>query len=196
MTETTDTLLAPDRPVDAAAAAVVSDLLTEATAVADAGIRPFSYHASDEDLADLRRRIEAVRWPEKELVDDQSQGVQLATMQALAAYWLNDYDWRRCEARLNALPELHHRDRRARHPLHPRPLQARGRPAADRHPRLAGLGRRAAEDRRPLTDPTAHGGTAADAFHLVIPSLPGYGFSGKPTATGWDPTASPAPGSC
>ena len=84
MTETTDTTLAPDRPVNSAAA-VVSDLLTEATAVADAGIKPFSFHASDEDLADMRRRIEATRWPEKELVDDQSQGVQLATIQALAA---------------------------------------------------------------------------------------------------------------
>ena len=90
----------------------------------DASIRPFSFHASDEDLADLKRRIRADRWPERELVDDGTQGVQLALMQKLADYWATDYDWRRCEARLNALPQLHHRDRRAGHPFHPRSLEA------------------------------------------------------------------------
>ena len=116
-------------------------------------IRPFTVEIPEADLEDLRARIAATRWPEKETVEDDSQGVQLATMQDLARYWATEYDWRKCEARLNALPELHHRDRRAGHPLHPRSLQARGRAAARRLPRLAGLDRRAAEDHRPAHRP-------------------------------------------
>ena len=117
----------------------------------------------------------------------QSQGVQLATMQKLARYWATDYDWRKCEARLNALPQVRHRDRRRRHPFHPR---------RSKHPNALpmiithGWPGSIIEQLKiidPLTNPTAYGGTAADAFDVVIPSLPGYGFSGKPTATGWDP---------
>ena len=98
----------------------------------DTTIRPFTIEIPEAELEDLRARIAATRWPEKELVEDRSQGVQLATMQALARYWETEYDWRKCEARLNALPAVHHRDRRAGHPLRPRALQARGRAAADR----------------------------------------------------------------
>ena len=153
----------------------------------DTAIRPFTFEAPEADLEDLRARIAATRWPEKETVEDDSQGVPLAMMQELARYWLTEYDWRKCEARLNSAAALHHRDRRAGHPLHPRAFEARGRVADRRLPRLAGIGRRAVEAHRPLTDPTAHGASASDAFHVVIPSMPGYGFSGKPTGTGWDP---------
>jgi pimeloyl-ACP methyl ester carboxylesterase len=189
MTETIDTTLAPDAPVvtdDPAAAAAVSQLLEDATAAADAGIRPFSYHATDEELADMRRRIEAVRWPDREVVDDQSQGVQLATIQALAQYWLNDYDWRRCEARINAFPNfITEIDGLDIHFIHVRSRHENALPMIVTH----GWPGSVVEQLKivgPLTDPTAHGGTEADAFHLVIPSMPGYGFSGKPTATGWD----------
>ena len=111
-------------------------------------VRPFQFKASDAELDELRRRIRATRWPEREPVRDQSQGVQLATMQKLAQYWGTEYDWRKVEARLNALPQVPHRDRRARHPLHPRALATCERPAADHHSRLARLDRRAAEDHR------------------------------------------------
>ena len=115
----------------------------------DTTIRPFTVEIPEAELEDLRARIAATRWPEKETVEDDSQGVPLALMQDLARYWATEYDWRKCEARLNAVPQLHHRDRRAGHPLHPRPLQARGRAAAGRLPRLARLDRRAAEAHRP-----------------------------------------------
>ena len=190
MTETTDTTLAPVTPAvtdDPAAAAAVSQLLEEATAAADAGIRPFSYHATDEELADMRRRIEAVRWPEKELVDDQSQGVQLATMQALADYWLNQYDWRRCEARINSFPNFTTDiDGLEIHFIHVRSKHENALPLIVTH----GWPGSVVEQLKivePLTDPTAHGGTEADAFHLLIPHMAGYGFSGKPAAPGWDP---------
>ena len=111
-------------------------------------IRPFKVNIPEAELADLRRRIDATRWPDRETVTDESQGVQLATIQKLARYWATDYDWRKVEARLNALPAVHHRDRRARHPLHPRPLEARERAAAHRHARMARLDHRAAEDHR------------------------------------------------
>ena len=114
----------------------------------DTTIRPFTIEIPEAELEDLRARIAATRWPEKEGVEDASQGVQLATMQAIARYWATEYDWRKCEARLNAVPALHHRDRRAGHPLRPRSLQARGRAAADRLPRMARLVHRADEDRR------------------------------------------------
>ena len=119
--------------------------MTETTQVA---IRPFSYTASEEALADLRRRVAATRWPDKEIVADESQGVQLATMQELARYWATEYDWRKVEARLNALAAVHHRDRRGRHSLHPRALEASERAAGHRHARLARLDHRAAEDHR------------------------------------------------
>ncbi|HEX6540195.1 MAG TPA: epoxide hydrolase [Ktedonobacterales bacterium] len=151
-------------------------------------VRPFSFTASDEALADLRRRINATQWPEGETVTDASQGVQLATMRELARYWATDYDWRKVEARLNALPQfmteidgldIHFIHVRSRHdgalPL----IVTHGWPGSVIE-QLKIIG--------PLTDPTAYGGSASDAFHLVIPSLPGYGFSGKPTTTGWDPT--------
>ena len=151
-----------------------------------ADVRPFQVEIPEEELAELRRRIEATRWPSEELVADRSQGVQLATMQALARHWTADYDWRKCEARLNALPqftteidgvEIHFIHVRSRHedalPL----IMTHGWPGSVVE-LLDTVG--------PLTDPTAHGGTPEDAFHLVLPSLPGYGFSGEPTELGWD----------
>jgi pimeloyl-ACP methyl ester carboxylesterase len=150
-------------------------------------IRPFKVHFSDEALADLKRRIAATRWPEKETVADQTQGVQLATMQKLARYWGADYDWRKCEARLNALPQFVTTiDGLDIHFIHVRSKLPNALPMLVTH----GWPGSVVEQLKivdPLTNPTAHGGTAADAFDLVIPSMPGYGFSGKPTATGWDP---------
>jgi pimeloyl-ACP methyl ester carboxylesterase len=150
-------------------------------------IRPFSFTASDEALADLRRRVAATIWPERETVTDQSQGVQLTTMRELARYWATEYDWRKVEARLHALPQfLTEIDGLDLHFLHVRSKHDGALPLIVTHgwpgsviEQLKIIG--------PLTDPTAHGGSAEDAFHLVIPSLPGYGFSGKPTTTGWDP---------
>lgn len=152
-----------------------------------AAIRPFEFRASDADLADLRRRIESTRWPDRETVDDSTQGTQLATIQKLARHWATQYDWRRMEAALNAVPnfittidglDFHFLHVRSKHddalPL----LLAHGWPGSIIE-RMKVIG--------PLTDPTAHGGEASDAFHLVIPSLPGFGFSGKPAATGWNP---------
>jgi pimeloyl-ACP methyl ester carboxylesterase len=150
-------------------------------------IRPFSYRASDEDLADLKRRIEATRWPDKETVDDDSQGVQLATMRKLADYWANDYDWRRCEERLNALPNfITEIDGLDIHFIHARSKHDNALPIVITH----GWPGSIVEQLKiiePLTDPTAHGGTAEDAFHVVVPSMPGYGFSGRPTHPGWNP---------
>ena len=151
------------------------------TGAEDSTIRPFHFEVPEDELDDLRRRIAATRWPEKETVDDLSQGVQLAAIQALARYWETEYDWA-AGGEAERLAAVHDRDRRARHPLHPRQVAARGRAAADHHARLARLDRRDAELIGPLTDPTAHGGGAEDAFHVVIPSMPGYGFSGKPTS--------------
>jgi len=151
------------------------------------GIRPFSFHARDGDLADLRRRIAATRWPERELVDDDTQGVQLATMQKLARYWQSDYDWRRCEARLNALPNFTTTiDGLDIHFIHVRSRHENALPVIVTH----GWPGSIVEQLKivdPLVNPTAHGGSAADAFHVVIPSMPGYGFSGKPTVPGWGP---------
>jgi pimeloyl-ACP methyl ester carboxylesterase len=160
----------------------MSQLITEATA-----IRELQVGFSDADLDDLRRRIKATRWPERETVDDDSQGVPLTLMQDLARYWATDYDWRTCEAKLDALPnfvteidglDIHFIHARSRHedalPL----IVTHGWPGSIIE-QLKIIG--------PLTDPTAHGASASDAFHLVIPSLPGHGLSAKPTATGWDP---------
>jgi pimeloyl-ACP methyl ester carboxylesterase len=151
-------------------------------------VHPFSFTASDEALADLRRRVEAMKWPEKETVSDQSQGVQLATMQALARYWATEYDWRKVEARLHALPQFTTEiDGLDIHFIHVRSKHDGALPLIVTHgwpgsiiEQLKIIG--------PLTDPTGHGASAEDAFHLVIPSLPGHGFSGKPTMTGWDPS--------
>src|SRR5919109_598492 len=154
---------------------------------AGATIRPFHVHVPEAELAELRRRINATRWPDRETVADQSQGVQLATIQKPARYWATDYDWRQVEAKLNAVPQfIAEIDGLDIHCIHVRsehdgalPLTVpRGWPGS------------AIEQLKiiaPLVNPTAHGASASDAFHLVIPSLPGYGFSGKPTATGWDP---------
>src|SRR6266542_2876426 len=156
------------------------------TVVTANDIRPFHVDVPQEELDDLRRRIGATNWPEKETVPDESQGVPLAMIQKLARYWMTDYDWRTCEAKLNALPQfLTEIDGLDIH-FHSRSVEARGRVAADRQSRMAGLDHRAAEDHR-LTDPTAYGASATDAFDVVIPSMPGYGFSGKPTSTGWGP---------
>jgi len=150
-------------------------------------IRPFHASFSDEELAELRRRVKATRWPERETVADASQGVQLATMQKLARYWVTDYDWRKVEAKLNALPEfITTIDGLDIHFIHVRSKHANALPLIVTH----GWPGSIIEQLKiidPLTNPTAHGGSASEAFHLVIPSIPGYGFSGKPTTTGWDP---------
>jgi hypothetical protein len=164
------------------------------TTMTDLTIRPFEVHVPDEDLADLRRRTAATRWPGKELVADRAQGVQLATIQELARYWTTGYDWRACEARLNALPQFKTEiDGLVIHFIHVKSPRENALPLIITHgwpgsviEMLGVVG--------PLTDPTAHGGSAGDAFDLVIPSLPGYGFSAEPAEVGWDPGASRAPG--
>src|SRR3954470_463112 len=149
-------------------------------------IRPFHVELPEEHLVELRRRIAATRWTSRELVTDRSQGVQLATMQALAGYWATEYDWRRCEARLNALPNfITEIDGLDIHFIHVRSEHEEALPLLVCH----GWPGSVIEQLKlidPLTNPTAHGASAADAFHLVIPSLPGHGFSAKPTSTGWD----------
>jgi len=150
-------------------------------------IRPFTYHASEAELDDLRRRILSARLPEKETVPDFSQGVPLATIQKLARYWATEYDWRKVEARLNAVPNFTTEiDGLDIHFIHVRSKHEDALPLVVSHgwpgsiiEQLKLIG--------PLTDPTAHGGTENDAFHVVIPSMPGYGFSGKPNNTGWNP---------
>ena len=150
-------------------------------------IRPFSFHASEEALVDLRRRVNATNWPEQETVKDTAQGVQLATMQKLAGYWAKDYDWRKVEARLNALPNLVTEiDGLDIHFIHVRSKHENALPMIVTHGWPGSIIEQI-KIIEPLTKPTAYGASAADAFHLVIPSLPGYGFSGKPTAPGWNP---------
>jgi len=157
------------------------------TTVQDETIRPFHVHFSDEALTDLRQRVAATRWPDKETVTDASQGVQLATLQKLAQYWATDYDWRKCEAKLNALPQfVTNIDGLDIHFIHVRSKNPNALPVIITHgwpgsiiEQLKIIG--------PLTDPVAYGGKAEDSFDVVIPSLPGYGFSGKPTAPGWTP---------
>jgi len=154
---------------------------------ATATIRPFRITVPEEDLVDLRQRIVAMRWPERETVTDASQGVQLATTQALAHYWVTDYDWRKVEARLNALPQfITEIDGLDIHFIHVKSQHENALPLIVTH----GWPGSIIEQLKiiePLTNPTAHGSAAEDAFDVVIPSLPGYGFSGKPTTTGWDP---------
>ena len=157
------------------------------TVAGSTAIRPFTVEIPEADLDDLRARIAATRWPNRELVDDRSQGVQLATIQALARYWATEYDWRACEARLNALPQfMTEIDRIDIHFIHVKSAHENALPLIMTHgwpgsviELLGTVG--------PLTDPTAHGGQAEDAFDLVLPSLPGYGFSAEPAEVGWDP---------
>ena len=158
-----------------------------ATGIDKATIHPFRVHVPDSALVDLQRRILATRWPDRETVADDSQGVQLAVMQELASYWATHYDWRKCEAKLNTLPQfLTEIDGLDIHFIHVRSKHENAMPLIVTH----GWPGSVIEQLKiidPLTNPTAHGGNASDAFHLVIPSLPGYGFSGKPTSTGWGP---------
>ena len=153
----------------------------------DSGIRPFSVKFPEESLLDLRRRINATRWPDRETVSDQSQGIQLAKLQPLMRYWGTEYDWRKIEAKMNALPQfvteidgidIHFIHVRSKHPNALPVIITHGWPGSV-FEQLKVIG--------PLTDPTAHGGRPEDAFDVVIPSMPGYGFSGKPTGTGWGP---------
>ncbi len=149
-------------------------------------IRPFKVNVPQAELEDLRRRVLAARLPEKELVGDRSQGVQLATMRELARYWASEYDWRRCEARLNTLPQfITQIDGVDIHFIHVKSMHVDALPMIMTHG-WPGSVIELLDTIGPLTDPTAHGGKPADAFHLVLPSLPGYGFSGKPAGTGWD----------
>jgi pimeloyl-ACP methyl ester carboxylesterase len=152
-----------------------------------AGVRPFQVGFPQSDLDELRRRVQATRWPERETVSDDSQGARLAMMQELARYWGTDYDWRACEAKLNALPNfITEIDGLDIHFIHVRSQQEDALPLIVTH----GWPGSIIEQLKiiePLTNPAAHGGNASDAFHLVIPSLPGHGFSAKPTTTGWDP---------
>jgi pimeloyl-ACP methyl ester carboxylesterase len=150
-------------------------------------IRPFHFSAPEAELTELRSRISATRWPERETVSDQSQGPQLATLQKLARYWVTEYDWRKVEAKLNALPNfITEIDGLDIHFIHARSKHKNALPLIVTH----GWPGSITEQLKivdPLTNPTAHGASAADAFDLVIPSMPGYGFSAKPTTTGWDP---------
>ena len=169
----------------AGAASILPAFPSHATASAE--IRPFRVHFPEEALVDLRKRVSATKWPSQENVKDASQGVQFATMQKLARYWATDYDWRKIESKLNALPQFTIEiDGLDIHFIHVRSKHDNALPMIVTHgwpgsiiEQLKIIG--------PLTNPTAHGASASDAFHLVIPSLPGYGFSGKPTTTGWDP---------
>jgi pimeloyl-ACP methyl ester carboxylesterase len=172
--------------IAAASSASLFALDLAAAAPSDA-IRPFRVAVPEEDLADLRRRLAATRWPDAETVSDRSQGVQLAQLQDLVRYWGTDYDWRKAEAKLNALPQfvttidgvdVHFIQVRSGHPNAMPLIMTHGWPGSV-YELLKTVG--------PLTDPTSHGGRPEDAFDLVLPSMPGYGFSGKPTGTGWDP---------
>jgi pimeloyl-ACP methyl ester carboxylesterase len=164
-----------------------ADTATPAPAVGGDLIRAFQVHLPDNDLDDLRRRLQVTRWPDKETVNDQSQGIQLGKLKPLAAYWAAGYDWRKAEAKLNALPQfmttidgvdIHFFHVRSPHPHAMPVIITHGWPGSV-FEMLKAVG--------PLTDPTAHGGRAEDAFDVVIPSMPGFGFSGKPTETGWGP---------
>ena len=176
------------RSIDDSHAVIYSQPSTHArTATLSNEILPFRVNVPDDALVDLRKRVLATRWPEKETVNDRSQGVQLAKLQELVRYWGTDYDWRKVEAKLNALPQfittidgldIHFIHVRSRHPNALPVIITHGWPGSVME-QLKIIG--------PLTDPTAHGGSAQDAFDVVIPSMPGYGFSGKPTATGWNP---------
>jgi pimeloyl-ACP methyl ester carboxylesterase len=183
--------LSPSSATAASSTADLSATFGAATAAAlqpstDPSIRPFAYRASDEELLDLKRRIQATKWPERETVADDTQGVQLQTMRKLADYWASQHDWRRAEKHLFSYPhfvtnidglDIHFIHVKSKHPNALPVIVTHGWPGSIIE-QLKIIG--------PLTDPTAHGGTVADAFDVVIPSLPGYGFSGKPATTGWD----------
>src|SRR6195256_324599 len=167
-------------------AAPVSNAQMSSPSAGD-GIRPFRISIPEQALAELRQRVQATRWPDKETVPDRSQGMQLASLQELVRYWGTNYDWRKVEAKLNALPQfmtnidgldIHFIHVRSRHPNALAVIITHGWPGSivEQMKIIA-----------PLTDPTAHGGRAEDAFDVVIPSMPGYGFSGRPTEGGWDP---------
>ncbi|MDW6024284.1 epoxide hydrolase [Mesorhizobium sp. BAC0120] len=185
------TSLSPTRRellVATAAVGVVGMLSgTQSIAAGSDQMRPFSVSFPQSDLDDLRRRVAATRWPDKETVTDDTQGVQLATVQKLAKYWATDYDWAKMQARLNALQQfVTEIDGLEIHFIHVRSKHENALPVIVTH----GWPGSIIEQMKiigPLTNPTAHGGKASDAFHVVIPSLPGYGFSGKPTAPGWTP---------
>ncbi|HTO70884.1 MAG TPA: epoxide hydrolase [Myxococcota bacterium] len=170
----------------AGAGSPASDEPAAAQPAGDTSIRPFKFHATDPQLADLKRRIKATKWPDRETVGDDTQGVKLATIQKLADYWANHHDWRRAEARIFSYPnfitkidglDIHFIHVKSKHPNALPLIITHGWPGSVIE-QLKIIG--------PLTDPTAYGGKAEDAFDVVIPSLPGYGFSGKPTAPGWD----------
>jgi pimeloyl-ACP methyl ester carboxylesterase len=160
---------------------------TQTNETTPTAVRPFRFNVPEAELTELRRRINATKWPERETVADASQGVQLATIQELARYWGTDYDFRRLEAQLNTLPQfMTEIDGLDMHFIHVRSKHENALPLIVTH----GWPGSVIEQLKiidPLTNPTAHGASTSDAFHLVIPSLPGYGFSGKPTSTGWDP---------
>ena len=157
------------------------------TVIEDTSIRPYEIEVPDEAIVDMRRRIEATNWPERETVDDSSQGVPLETMQALARYWATDYAWRKTEARLKALPNfITEIDGLDIHFIHVRSKHANALPLVVNHGWPGSIIEQLKIIDR-LTDPTAHGASASDAFDVVVPSMPGYGFSGKPTSTGWGP---------
>jgi pimeloyl-ACP methyl ester carboxylesterase len=165
---------------------MMQETITQGT-TSDADIRPFRVDIPEAALVDLRRRIAATRWPEREVVADQSQGVQLATIQKLAHYWQNDYDWRKVEAKLNALPQfITEIDGVDIHFIHVRSKQPNALPLIVTHG-WPGSILEQLKIIEPLTNPTAHGASASDAFDIVIPSLPGHGFSAAPTELGWDP---------
>ena len=173
-----------------AAAAGVATMLAGSSNAAELNVgSPFSVSYPQDQLDDLRRRVAATRWPDKETVADDTQGVQLDTVRKLADYWADDYDWRKVEARLNALPQFIIEIDGL-----PTSISSTSAPSTTTRCRssspMAGPGSIIEQLKiiEPLTDPTAHGGSASDAFDVVIPSLPGYGFSGKPTAPGWTPT--------
>ena len=161
--------------------------MTQVATEMGTSIRPFRVSFPNDDLMDLRKRVKATRWPDKETVSDETQGVRLATMQKLAQYWANEHDWSKCEAKLNSFPNhIAEIDGLDIHFIHARSKHENALPIIITH----GWPGSVIEQLKviePLTNPTAHGGTAADAFHVVVPSLPGYGFSGKPTAPGWHP---------
>ena len=157
-------------------------------------IRPFHVEIPEEQLAELRRRITATRWPSKELVDDRTQGVQSAALQALARYWASEHDWRKTEAKLNALPQFTTEiDGVEIHFIHVKSEHENALPLIMTHG-WPGSVVELLDSVGPLTDPTAHGGSAEDAFHLVLPSLPGYGLSGEPVEVGWDLAGRRGPG--
>jgi pimeloyl-ACP methyl ester carboxylesterase len=171
-------------------AATITGVLPVRVTAAEAdktAIRPFTFTAPEKDLVELRRRVKATVWPDRETVPDASQGVQLATIQALARYWATDYDWRKVEAKLNALPQfMTEIDGLDIHFIHVRSKHKNALPVIVTH----GWPGSILEQLKiidPLVNPTAYGGLASDAFDVVIPSMPGYGFSGKPTTTGWGP---------